>query len=93
MGWLVGVMSDPSPPPVACLSPLRASWLLPTDYCCCNQLQQVPVVITETGVSDRRHTLRAAAITSYYQEVLRAVAAGADVKGVYYWTLMDNIGE
>jgi len=50
-------------------------------------------VITETGVSDRRHTLRAAAITSYYQEVLRAVAAGADVKGVYYWTLMDNIGE
>eukprot|EP00775_Hariotina_reticulata_P001844 gene1844-2177_t len=54
-------------------------------------MKQVPVVITETGVSDRRHALRARAITTYYQEVLRALADGADVRGIYYWTLMDNI--
>lgn len=30
---------------------------------------QVPIIVSETGVSDQRHVLRARCISSYYNEV------------------------
>lgn len=52
---------------------------------------RAPIYITETGLADRKDTMREPLIKSYYQEILRAIKDGYDVRGVYYWTLMDNI--
>jgi len=40
-----------------------------------------------TGPPNYRRTLF---IDSYFKAVLRAVANGYDVRGFYYWSLMDN---
>ncbi|KAF8057245.1 RSP2 [Scenedesmus sp. PABB004] len=52
---------------------------------------RVPLLVTETGVSDARHVMRERCIATYYNEILRAIADGVDVRGAYYWTLLDNI--
>jgi hypothetical protein len=39
------------------------------DCCCCCCCCQVPIFVSETGVSDPRHELRARCINSYYDEV------------------------
>lgn len=51
----------------------------------------VPIYITETGIADRGDSLRGRMIQEYYFQVLRAVNDGYDVRGIYFWTLMDNI--
>lgn len=50
-----------------------------------------PVYITETGIADREDALRGRMIQEYYYQVLRAINDGYDVRGTYFWTLMDNI--
>ncbi|PNH12081.1 Beta-glucosidase A [Tetrabaena socialis] len=45
----------------------------------------------ETGIADSRDDRRAVMIDAYFKEVLRAVADGYDVRGFYYWTLIDNL--
>ena len=49
-----------------------------------------PIYITENGVADRSDRLRARFIVSHLAETKRAVAAGADVRGYFHWTLVDN---
>ncbi|KXZ56630.1 hypothetical protein GPECTOR_1g568 [Gonium pectorale] len=51
----------------------------------------IPMYITETGIADARDDRRAAMIEAYLQQVLHAVADGYDVRGVYYWTLVDAL--
>jgi len=52
---------------------------------------KVPVYITETGLADIEGKNRRALIQGHTDALLRAVSDGFDVRGMYYWTLMDNI--
>ncbi|CAK0742117.1 hypothetical protein CVIRNUC_001373 [Coccomyxa viridis] len=49
-----------------------------------------PVYITETGIADKADTLRGEWAESYFRAVEHAVADGYDVRGLMYWTLVDN---
>ncbi|KXZ55482.1 hypothetical protein GPECTOR_2g1031 [Gonium pectorale] len=53
----------------------------------------IPLYITETGIADHRDDRRALFINGYMREasgMMRAIADGHDVRGIYYWTLVDN---
>uniref|UniRef100_A0A383W4H1 Glycoside hydrolase family 1 protein n=1 Tax=Tetradesmus obliquus TaxID=3088 RepID=A0A383W4H1_TETOB len=50
----------------------------------------IPIYITETGIADKSDKNRATMIDKYMRAMLRAIADGADVRGFYYWTLVDN---
>lgn len=50
----------------------------------------MPIYITELGVSIASEKQRAYTIESYIKEVLHAMRDGVDVRGIYYWTLLDN---
>ncbi|KAG2450444.1 hypothetical protein HYH02_004946 [Chlamydomonas schloesseri] len=50
----------------------------------------VPLYITETGLADGADDRRAPLIAAYWEQVARAVADGYDVRGFFYWTLVDN---
>lgn len=49
-----------------------------------------PVVVTENGVADASDTLRPQAIVGAAEAMLRARAAGVDVRGYLHWSLLDN---
>lgn len=50
----------------------------------------VPIYITETGVADDGDALRPQCIQSYMSAVEEAVRMGYDLRGVMWWTLVDN---
>ncbi len=50
----------------------------------------LPVYITENGISDSLDDRRGQFISRYLCAMSRAIAAGADVRGYFYWSLMDN---
>jgi beta-glucosidase/6-phospho-beta-glucosidase/beta-galactosidase len=47
-----------------------------------------PAIITENGTTGDDHT--ACFMASNLRAVANAIASGADIRGYYYWTLMDN---
>jgi beta-glucosidase len=49
-----------------------------------------PIYITETGVADMDDQYRQWWIEDTLNAVQRANAQGADVKGYFYWSLLDN---
>lgn len=49
-----------------------------------------PIYVTETGLADAKDTNRAFCITSYMRAIDRALKNGIPVKGVFYWSLIDN---
>ncbi len=49
-----------------------------------------PIYITENGVSDQHDDIRALWIKRYLYAVSKAIKDGYDVRGYYYWSLMDN---
>jgi beta-glucosidase len=49
-----------------------------------------PIYITENGVPDEDDHLRGRFIATHLAETWRAIQAGADVRGYYHWTLVDN---
>jgi beta-glucosidase len=49
-----------------------------------------PIFVTENGLPDHDDDLRPGFLASYLAEVWRAIRDGADVRGYYYWTLVDN---
>ena len=49
-----------------------------------------PVYVTENGVSDSADVLRETWIRRYLYAMSRAIADGVDVRGYYYWSLLDN---
>lgn len=49
-----------------------------------------PLYITENGVADAQDRIRSQFIEEHIKQVYWAVRNGFDVRGYYYWTLMDN---
>jgi beta-glucosidase len=50
----------------------------------------LPIWVTENGIDDRRGDRRSAFLYAHWRELLLARAAGADVRGYLYWSLLDN---
>jgi beta-glucosidase len=51
---------------------------------------KLPIIITENGIATKSEGRRARYIVSYVKELYHAIAAGIDIRGYCYWTLMDN---
>ena len=51
---------------------------------------KVPIIITENGIADDKDDRRALYIDRYLYAVSKAIEDGYDVRGYYYWSLMDN---
>ncbi len=51
---------------------------------------KLPIIITENGIATKNEDRRARYIVSYVKELYHAIAAGIDVRGYCYWSLMDN---
>lgn len=49
-----------------------------------------PIYITENGVADARDVHRERFIKEHLQWVCKAIQEGADVRGYFYWSLLDN---
>ena len=49
-----------------------------------------PIFITENGVSAENDDKRQRFIVSHLNEVYHAIKGGADVRGYYFWSLLDN---
>ena len=49
-----------------------------------------PVYVTENGIDDGEDDQRGAYLTGYLGALRDAIAAGADVRGYFYWSLIDN---
>ena len=49
-----------------------------------------PIYITENGIADSKDAQRPQFIRDHLYWVGRAIAEGADVRGYYHWSLMDN---
>lgn len=49
-----------------------------------------PLYVTESGMATRDDRARCRHLLAHLLQVHRAIAAGADVRGYMYWTLMDN---
>lgn len=54
------------------------------------KIYNLPIYITESGLADANDVYRGAYITEYLAAVHRAIAEGADVRGYFHWSLMDN---
>lgn len=50
----------------------------------------IPIYITECGIASTNDDRRVRFLIHYLQEVYRAIKSGANVKGFFYWSLMDN---
>ena len=51
---------------------------------------RLPIYITENGIADSKDSMRRDFIHDHLLWVHRAIAGGADVRGYYYWSLIDN---
>lgn len=51
---------------------------------------KLPIYITENGIATTNESKRTRYIVSYIKEVYHAIRAGVDVRGYFYWSLMDN---
>ncbi len=49
-----------------------------------------PIYVTETGLPDTDDEQRPRFLITHLAQVARAIADGADVRGLYHWTLTDN---
>jgi len=49
-----------------------------------------PIYITENGIAAENDSKRTRYIISHLIEVYHAIKSGADVRGYYYWSLLDN---
>jgi beta-glucosidase len=49
-----------------------------------------PIYITENGIADARDEKRAQFIKDHLRRVVKAMQEGVDVRGYFYWSLLDN---
>jgi beta-glucosidase len=49
-----------------------------------------PIIITECGVADEDDSIRKLFIKRYMYAVSKAMKEGVDIRGFFYWSLMDN---
>ena len=52
--------------------------------------RHVPIYVTENGYSGNDDTRRAAFIRQALDGVSQAIGAGAEIRGYFYWSLLDN---
>jgi beta-glucosidase len=52
--------------------------------------EQLPIYITENGVSDANDSLRPAFLRQHLRAALRAIQQGVPVRGYFHWTCFDN---
>ena len=50
----------------------------------------LPVYVTESGLADAKDDRRANYIKDYISNVEKAIKEGVDVRGYFYWSLLDN---
>lgn len=50
-----------------------------------------PIYVTENGVTDAKDRIRAEYIVGHLKAIHRAIAEGVDVRGYFYWSLLDNL--
>lgn len=50
----------------------------------------IPIYVTECGIASTNDDRRSRFLISYLQEVARAIKAGVNVRGFFYWSLIDN---
>lgn len=50
----------------------------------------LPIVVTENGLADANDTNRSRFLLEHLYELGRVMAEGADVRGYFYWSLLDN---
>ncbi|MBI2011636.1 glycoside hydrolase family 1 protein [Candidatus Daviesbacteria bacterium] len=50
----------------------------------------LPVYITECGIASTNDDRRTRFLIHYLQEIFRAIKSGVNVKGFFYWSLLDN---
>lgn len=50
----------------------------------------LPLYITENGIADREDAVRPKFIVSHLKKVAEAIREGIDIRGYYYWSLLDN---
>lgn len=50
----------------------------------------LPIYITENGTADSRDELRADFIRDHVEAINRSIQDGADIRGYFYWSLLDN---
>lgn len=50
----------------------------------------LPIYITECGIASTNDDRRNRFLISYLQEIARAIKAGVNVRGFFYWSLIDN---
>ena len=51
---------------------------------------QLPIYVLENGLADASDEKRADFIRAHLRSVRQAIAEGADVRGYFHWSLMDN---
>jgi len=51
---------------------------------------RLPIYITENGIADRSDKMREGYIRQHLHELALATENGLDIRGYYYWSLMDN---
>ena len=49
-----------------------------------------PIYVTENGVADRGNNIREIFIKRYLYALNKGIQDGLDIRGYFYWTLMDN---
>jgi beta-glucosidase len=54
------------------------------------QEYEIPIYVTENGISTLNDHQRARYLVSYLKELYHAIKSGVDVRGYYHWSLMDN---
>jgi beta-glucosidase len=56
----------------------------------CLKKYNKPIYVTENGIADRADIKRASFICDYLKFVKLAIKYGVDVRGYFYWSLLDN---
>lgn len=51
---------------------------------------KLPIFITENGIANAKDDHRSAFIVEHLQELHKAIEEGADVRGYFHWSLLDN---
>ena len=54
------------------------------------QREQLPIYVTENGIADRQDAMRPEFLLTHLGAMLRAIEAGAPVRGYFHWTCFDN---
>ena len=83
----------PASPEIAWPAPWTDREIYPAGLC--RFLMQLarygrPLYITENGMADSDDEIRPGFILTHLAALHRAIREGADVRGYYYWTLVDN---